>query len=122
MSFRHMILLSYVMTAVLAVVLFFVPGPIFELFRLEGGTAAEIYSRRTAVIFAGLSILLWGARRAKGATQTVFARGMVVMLGGLAITGVIELMLGRVGAGILVTSAIEMVLALGFLPYVRRRF
>ncbi|HBZ45117.1 MAG TPA: hypothetical protein DEO85_13910 [Maritimibacter sp.] len=122
MSFRHLILASFLVTGALASVLFFVPGLVFWLFGLEGSVAAEAFARSTAVILGGLAILLWGARRAKGATQVVFARGMVVMMGGLAVLGVLELTFGRVGPGILVAALIEVALAVGFLPYVRRRF
>lgn len=122
MSFRHLVLASFLVTGAFAVVLFFMPGLVLWLFVLDPSVAAEVFARAMSVVFGGLAILLWGARRAKGATQVVFARGMVVMMGGLAALGVLELIFDRVAPGILVPAVVEAVLAVGFLPYIRRRF
>ncbi len=122
MSFRHMTLISTLLSALLCCGMLFLPSVFFWLFGLEQDLAATVMLRRAGMLFAGVAIMLWGARRAKGTTQVVFARGMVVMMGGLAILGLIEFLAGRVGPGAFVAIVIETALTLGFLPYIRRRF
>lgn len=122
MSFRHATLLSFLIAGVLTLLLLLVPGVVFWLFGLDQTEAATVMLRRCGVLFAGIAILLWGARRAKGATQVVFARGMVVMMGGMAILGLAEFLADRVGPGVFVAMTIETLLAVAYLPYIRRRF
>lgn len=122
MSFRHITLITFLLSGLLSVAMLLVPGLLFWIFGLDQDVAATVMLRRCGVLFAGIAVLLWGARRAKGATQVVFARGMVVMMGGMALLGVIELLFGRVGLGALLAVAIETVVAIGYLPFIRRRF
>lgn len=122
MSFRHITLIAFLLSSLLTAGMLLLPAAFFRLFGLEQDVAATVMLRRSGMLFAGIAILLWGARRAKGATQVVFARGMVVMMSGLALLGVIEFIAGRVGPGIFVSTIIEAAFAIGFLPYVRRRF
>ncbi|MEJ2018739.1 MAG: hypothetical protein P8X51_10715 [Maritimibacter sp.] len=118
MTFRHLTLISFLLSALLCLGMLILPSVFFWLFGLDQDVAATVMLRRAGMLFAGISILLWGARRAKGATQVVFARGMVVMMGGLAELGLIEFLVGRTGLGSFVAIAIETALAIGYLPYI----
>ncbi|MBV7377989.1 hypothetical protein [Maritimibacter dapengensis] len=122
MSFRHLTLLAFLLSCALTAGMVLFPFVFFWLFGLEQDVAATVMLRRCGMLFAGIAILLWGARRAKGATQVVFARGMVVMMGGLALLGLTEFIAGRVGPGIFVAGVVEVAFAIGFMPYIRRRF
>ncbi|MEJ2002354.1 MAG: hypothetical protein P8X77_13360 [Maritimibacter sp.] len=122
MTFRHLTLISFLLSALLCLGMLILPSVFFWLFGLDQDVAATVMLRRAGMLFAGISILLWGARRAKGATQVVFARGMVVMMGGLAVLGLIEFLAGRTGLGSFVAIAIETALAIGYLPYIRKRY
>ncbi|MEJ1992362.1 MAG: hypothetical protein P8X50_11845 [Maritimibacter sp.] len=122
MTFRHLTLISFLLSALLCLGMLILPSVFFWLFGLDQDVAATVMLRRAGMLFAGISILLWGARRAKGATQVVFARGMVVMMGGLAVLGLIEFLVGRTGLGSFVAIAIETALAIGYLPYIRKRY
>lgn len=122
MTFRHLTLFAFLLSALLCLGMLIAPPVFFWLFGLDQNVAATVMLRRSGMLFAGIAILLWGARRAKGATQVVFARGMVVMMGGLALLGLVEFITGRVGLGSFVAILIETALAIGYLPYIRKRY
>ncbi|MGH1368500.1 MAG: hypothetical protein ACRBCL_07760 [Maritimibacter sp.] len=119
MTFRHTCMLTTLLALVLAAGLILVPGLFLWLFGLEGDVAATVMARHAGVLFLGLSIILFGARRARGRSQFTIALGLSVMMGAMALLGLIELSLGRVGAGIIVAILTEGFVAFGFARFLR---
>lgn len=122
LSFRHVTLISFLISGALSAGMLLLPVAFFWLFGLDQDVAATVMLRRCGVLFAGLAVILWGARRARGASQVTFARGMFLMMGLMALLGLAELAFGRVGPGVLVAVITETLVAIGYFPYLRRRF
>ena len=75
-----------------------------------------LLARRIGCLYLGLSVIFFLARSApKSAIRTALSAGTVVVTLLLAGTGVYELALGHVGKGILVSAAIEFLLAIGYI-------
>jgi len=75
-----------------------------------------LLARRIGCLYLGLSVIFFLARSApRSSMRTALSAGTVVVTLLLAGTGVYELALGHVGKGILVSAAIEFLLAIGYL-------
>lgn len=119
MTFRHTCMLTTLLALALTGTLVLWPGLIFWMFGLETSVAAAVMARRAGVLFLGLSVILFGARRARGRSQITIALGMTVMMAAMAGLGLIEVSLGRMGTGAIVAIALEALVAFGFARFLR---
>ena len=108
MSYEVLNKLAFVITAALCLVLLFIPGLIYWLFGIEGGASADLIARRTAMLFAGLSILaLITSETESDEVRQVVSLSFAVAMAGLAVLGLVELLRGAAGIGILLAVAVE---------------
>lgn len=119
-SFRVLCILSAILCFLLFCALAFFPSLIYAIFGMEGSVGADIISRRAAMLFAGISVILWQLRHlADGVAKAGLASGMVVAMAGLASVGLFEYARGQVGPGIFLAIVTEAVLLFLFLQHAR---
>ncbi|MEP3345923.1 MAG: hypothetical protein ABJN34_01915 [Litoreibacter sp.] len=120
MSFEILNKLAFVVTALLCVILLFAPGIVYWLFGVEASETADFIARRTAMLFAGLSVLTFMTvdTESDELRQTV-SLSMAVAMSGLAILGMFELLRGVAGIGMLVAVAAELFFAFYYLRFWR---
>jgi hypothetical protein len=95
----------------LSVTLLLWPAVIHWLFQITSDPATDVMSRRAAMLFAGLSFIVWQARTAPDSLlRQGICFGVIVGLGGLAMIGCIELISGTVGIGITLAVIAELYL------------
>lgn len=95
----------------LSVTLLLWPAVIHWLFQITSDPATDVMSRRAAMLFAGLSVIVWQARTAPDSPlRQGICFGVIVGLGGLAMIGCIELISGTVGIGITLAVIAELYL------------
>lgn len=101
----------------LAAVLMLVPQLIFWLFGLEPHVSAEVISRRAALLFGILALMLWALRalEPQSITAKSVAKAIAAGMLALALLGLTELALGRVGFGILLAITAELGFAYGWM-------
>lgn len=120
MSFRSLAHLTTALCAFLAVGLMFAPGVFAATFGLDPVPEAAVMARRAAVLFVGLGGLIYCTRALpQGPARHGVALSIVAMMAGLALLGLAELALGRVGWGIFVAVLPETLFALLYLPHLR---
>ncbi|MDX8350875.1 hypothetical protein [Cognatiyoonia sp. IB215182] len=101
-----------VVFAILTSVLLLAPHIVLAIFDLESAHSAEIIAKRAGILFAGLAYLaLSTAAHPRNATKERIDQAIVLLLVGLAILGAVEWMNGRVGVGVWMAIATELLLA-----------
>jgi hypothetical protein len=102
-------------TAALCLTLLLIPGLIHWLFQIASDPATIVMSRRAAMLFLGLSIIVWRSRNetASPLRQTV-CFGVSAAMGGLLCLGLIEFINGTVGIGIALAVVTELFFAAAF--------
>jgi hypothetical protein len=116
MKFKTMAIVTAVILFVLGLGYFFFGAIIVGRWQVESTTSVVLLARRIGCLYLGLAIIFALARSApKSAIRTALSVGTVVVTLLLAGTGVYELAMGHVGNGILVSAAIEFLLALAFI-------
>ena len=122
MAFRQLSMLAAVITFGLMAVLMLVPGVLFWLFQIESNASVEVFARRASMLFLFASAITFLFRDlAPGQHQRDIAIAVSMMMGGLAIVGFVEFLLGRVGPGIFLAIATEIGFIALFAPYVRQK-
>ena len=122
MAFRQLSMLAAVITFGLMAVLMLVPGVLFWLFQIESNASVEVFARRASMLFLFASAITFLFRDlAPGRHQRDIAIAVSMMMGGLAIVGFVEFLLGRVGPGIFLAIATEIGFIALFVPYVRQK-
>ncbi len=92
--------------------LVWVPDIPFWLFDLQGNEVAEILAKRAGVLFLGLCVLCFAARRSQSPeVQRLIALSVWVAMGGMAVLGIYEFLRGAVGPGMWVAVIIEILIA-----------
>ncbi len=109
MNFRLTTTLAAIVCAMLSLTLLVVPGLIFWLFQLDANVATEVMARRAGVLFFGLTILTYGLRDLpEGKPRQTVALGIGATMFLLAILGLIEFVMGRIGPGVFLAIAAEL--------------
>jgi hypothetical protein len=105
----------------LAMVLLCGPAIIFWLFSLDASLTGEVLARRAAVLFLGFTLLLWQLRdlAPHSPSAKAIAKSMAAVMLSLALLGLTELALGRVGTGILIAIATELAFFLGWMKVLK---
>ncbi len=112
MPFHRLSLLTSLVFATLCLTLIFVPDLIYWLFRLPAHDSADALAKRAAMLFLGLAVLCFGARKsALPELRRLVALSVGVAMAAMAVLGLYELARGVVGPGILLAVGAELALA-----------
>ena len=121
-QFSKLGLLTGTVLSALSLVLLLAPGVIHWLFQIESAEATDVMSRRAAMLFLGLSVMVYGARSAPPSPlRASVALGVTLCMGGLLILGVVEFARGAVGPGIWLAIVVEAFFAAAFLRFWAQR-
>lgn len=116
MSFKTTAVITSVVTFVLGVGYLFAGALLVGRWEIEPTGSVLLLGRRMGALYLGLSVLYFLARNTPAsATRTALSTGVLATCSLLAILGIYEHSTGRAGAAILVSVAIEALLALAFL-------
>jgi hypothetical protein len=116
MKFKTIAMVTAFILFFLGLGYFFFGAVIVGRWQVEPSASVILLARRIGCLYLGLAVIFFLARSApKSAIRTALSAGAVVVTLLLAGTGVYELVLGHVGKGILVSAAIEFLLALAFI-------
>jgi len=115
LSFRTLSTFTAALCFSLALVWGLMPDALLELWGIEYSLAAGLVARRTAVLFAALSVMFYLARNElPSTTRSTLSNGFVVGCWGLAVLGVGEWLSGHAGPAILLAVGVELALGLAF--------
>lgn len=116
MRFRLLAILTSFLFFALTVALMFFPEQMLAQWGVKYTSAAGFVSRRTAVLYAGLAVMFFMARKAEhSVTRTALIQGIITVCTVLALLGIYELSVGHANRGILTAVLIEAVFGLAFL-------
>jgi len=115
MTFKTTASATAVLTLALAVGYLFAGALLVGRWDIEPTESVLLYCRRIGASFLGLSVMFFLARSAPhSAARRAICGGAVVMCAGLAILGTYEFLAGRAAAPILMSVALEVVVAGAF--------
>jgi len=115
MKFKTIAIVTAVILFGLGLGYFFFGAIIVGRWGIEPGASVILLARRIGCLYLGLAIIFFLARSApRSALRTALSAGTVVVTLLLAATGAYELALGHVNKGILVSAAIEFLLAVAW--------
>ena len=115
MTFRAVATITSVLLFILGAGYLFAGGTVVGRWDLPATDGVLLVARRIGAIYLGLSVLFFMAKNVPAsAARTAMTAGAMVVLSLLAILGVYEFVMGRVGEGIFVSAGIELLLAIGF--------
>ncbi len=116
MSFKTTSIVAALVTFVLGAGYLFVGPLIVGRWRLEPTAGVLLMGRRIGALYLGLSVIFFLARcLGPSSARTALSAGTVVACSLLAFTGVQSLSTGLVGSGMLISVAVEILLAVAFL-------
>ncbi len=116
MSFRTLAVITAIVALALGVGYLFVGALVVGRWQIQPTDSVLLLGRRMGGLYLGLSVMYFLARSAPvSVTRTALSAGTVVALSSLALLGVYEVTAGHAGSGILVSVAIESLLAVGFI-------
>ncbi|MFO1202091.1 MAG: hypothetical protein U1E58_05575 [Tabrizicola sp.] len=108
MTYPSVIRWTALLFAALCVGLLLAPQLFVLAFNLDPSVGAEVMARRAGMLFAGLAPLYLSlAGLADPRHQHGVLRASLVMMAGLALLGLGELFMGRVGPGVLIPVVLE---------------
>ena len=112
-SFKHLNMITACISFTLFVLLLFIPELIFWLFEVSADEAAYFISRRAAMLFLGLAMIVYFSRHAKNSEERqAIILGVACSMFGLAALGLFEYVRGFVGLGIFLAISAELFLTL----------
>jgi hypothetical protein len=115
-SFRTLAVITSIVTLVLGLGYLFVGSLVVGRWHIEPTDSVLLLGRRIGALYLGLSVIYFLARSVPvSLARTSLSTGTAVALSLLVLCGVYELSAGHVGSGILVSVAIEFLLALGYI-------
>jgi TM2 domain-containing membrane protein YozV len=116
MKFKILAWITAVILFGLGLGYFFFGAVIVGRWQVLPSESVILLARRIGCLYLGLSVIFFMARSTpKSSMRTALSAGTVVVTLLLAGTGVYELASGHVGKGILVSAAIEFLLAIGYI-------
>jgi hypothetical protein len=115
-SFRTLAVITSIVTLVLGLGYLFVGSLVVGRWHIEPTDSVLLLGRRIGALYLGLSVIYFLGRSVPvSLARTSLSTGTAVALSLLVLCGVYELSAGHVGSGILVSVAIEFLLALGYI-------
>jgi hypothetical protein len=116
MSFRTIAVISAIVTLVLGLGYLFAGAFMVARWQIQPTDSVLLLGRRIGGVYLGLSVMFFLARSAPvSLTRTALSAGTAVAVSSLALLGVYELTAAHAGPGILVSVALESLLALGYI-------
>ncbi len=107
--------LSSALCFALFVCLLLAPGLIYWIFGLDGNEVSDLIARRAAMMFMGLSAMIFLSRNAEASQQRQnMCLGLAIMMGALAVIGIFEFVRGAVGLGIWLAIITEIAFSLAY--------
>lgn len=99
----------------LFVCLLLTPGLIYWIFGLEGNEVSDLIARRAAMMFFGLSAIIFLSRNSEASQlRQNLCLGLAIMMAALAAIGIFEFVRGAVGVGIWLAITTEIAFALAY--------
>ena len=115
LPFRTLSTFTAALCLLLSLVWGLAPQWLLTLWDMEFSFAAGLIARRTAVLFAALSVIFFLVRHEpQSASRNALSHGFVVGCWGLAALGFGEWLNGHAGPGILLAVGVELALGLAF--------
>ena len=122
MSFKFVSLVFGASSILTSVVYMYSPELIHTQFSIESGESANVLSRRSAIPFFTLGLILLIFRNLpNGVTRRNFSMAMAIFMLAFSALGLIELSRGVVGYGILAAVVVEFAGSAPFLYYALSR-
>ncbi len=121
MSFKNIAIVTAIIAFLLGTGYLFFGSLVIGRWQIEPTNSILLLGRRMGSLYLGLSIIFFLSRSLTlSATRTALSIGAAVTLSLLALLGIYEYSLGRVGSGILVSVVIESLLAIGYVIVIFR--
>lgn len=99
----------------LFVCLLLAPALIYWIFGLEGNEVSDLIARRAAMMFMGLSAMIFLSRNAEPSQlRQNLCLGLAIMMAALAVIGIFEFARGVVGVGIWLAITTEIAFAMAY--------
>ena len=115
MSFTIVAITTSIAGLILAIGWLFAGSLVLKRWGVEANTLGLLVGRRLGAVYLGIALMLFLGRSAPPSEfRSVVCTGMFVALALLAFLGLFELKAHRAGKGILVSVALEVILAAGF--------
>jgi len=116
MSFKNIALVTAIIAFVLGIGYLFFGSLVIGRWQIEPTNSILLLGRRMGGLYLGLSIIFFLSRSLTlSIARTALSIGAAVTLSLLALLGIYEYSLDRVGSGILVSVVIESLLAIGYI-------
>ncbi len=121
MSFRTVAVITAIITFVLGLGYLLAGGLVVGRWHIDATAGVLLLGRRMGAVYLGLSAIFFLARAVPASpARTALAAGATVVLVLLPLLSVLEVAAGHAGPGILVSAAIELFLAIGFISVLLR--
>jgi hypothetical protein len=116
MSFKTVAIITAIVAFVLACAYLFVGTLVVGRWQIQPTESVLLFGRRIGSLYLGLSVMYYLARSAPvSVARTALSAGTAVALSVLALLGVYEFAAGHAGPGILLSVAIESLIALTYI-------
>jgi hypothetical protein len=116
MTFKTVALITSIVALTLGVGYFIAGDLVVSRWQLPVSDGVLLMGRRLGALYLGLAAIFFFARSTPlSETRVALALGTTLTLAFLALVGVYELLAGHLGMGILVSVAVETILAVSFL-------
>ena len=122
MSFRATATAAAVIACTLGLGYLFVGNLVVGRWQLEATEGVLLLGRRLGAVYLGLAAMCFLARSAEPSlSRKALCAGATIALGLLAALGIFEWSAGRASGGILISVAVETILAVGFARHLAAR-
>ena len=119
-DYRFLSLTASAVMFSICVTLLLVPSVIHWLFQIDSTTGSDVMSRRAAMLFLGLAVIVYRTRDATdAAARRTVCTAIICTMGGLALVGFFDYMRGTVGIGIWLAIVVEVVMVAGFARFLK---
>jgi hypothetical protein len=116
MSFKNIAVVTSLIALVLGIGYLFFGSFLIGRWQIEPTNNVLLLGRRMGILYIGLSIIFFQTKSLNlSKARTALSIGAASTLSLLAIMGIYEYSMGRVGAGILASVVIESLLSLGYI-------
>jgi hypothetical protein len=116
MSFKTIAVITAIIGLALGAAYLFVGELVIGRWQIEPTEGVLLLGRRIGVLYLGMALMFFLARSAPvSVARTALSAGFASALMILALLGIYELTAGHVGPGILVSAAIEFLIALAYI-------
>lgn len=116
MNFKNIAFVTAIIAFVLGIGYLFFGSFVIGRWQIEPTNSVLLLGRRMGILYLGLSVIFFLSKSISSSkTRIALSIGATVTLSLLALLGIYEYSLGRVGAGILASVGIESLLSIGYI-------